>query len=112
MLQLVCQQRGFTVWTASDSPTGIEVYRRHHAQIALVLLDVCMPNLDGPATLVELQKIAPEVRCCFMSGHLGVYSTEELKVMGALGLFVKPFKVAELVEELWRLAVEDLRKSA
>ena len=50
---------GFTVWSAANGPAALEVYRRQQDDIAVVLLDVRMPGLDGPQTLAELQRLNP-----------------------------------------------------
>ena len=72
-------QHGFAVWVAADGREAVDIYQYHRAEIDVVLLDVCMPGLDGPETLAELRAIDPEVRCCFMSGGLGCYTAEGLR---------------------------------
>jgi CheY-like chemotaxis protein len=98
------QQRGFTVWLASNGVQALQVYQAHAAEIALVLLDVRMPGLDGPQTLAALRRLNPSVRSCFMTGNLGLYTPEELSALGAIQVFPKPFDLNQLVEALWRLA--------
>ena len=67
-------------------------------------MDVRMPGLDGPQTLAALQEINPEIRCCFMSGHLGHYTEWTLCNLGAAAIFGKPFHLTEVAELLWELA--------
>ncbi len=100
VLQAGLRQAGFVVWLATDGHQALEVYRHHQAAIALVLLDVRMPGLDGPQTLHGLRKINPGVRCCFLSGHTGAYSEQTLLQLGAAGVFRKPFRLNELVQAL------------
>src|SRR5689334_22546953 len=78
---------GFTVWPASSGPAALEVYRRQREDIAVVLLDVRMPGLDGPQTLAQLQCLNPAVACCFMTGFAGNYSDEDLRARGGLHCF-------------------------
>jgi CheY-like chemotaxis protein len=59
---------GFGVLSAADGSQAVEVYRRHHPGVALMLLDVDMPGLDGPRAFAHLRQIDPGLRCCFMSG--------------------------------------------
>jgi len=73
-----------------------------------VLLDVQMPDLDGPDTLAALQKINPGVRFCFISGNTGKYHTEQLWAMGAAHVLQKPFASLSLLARLlWRLVGSD-----
>jgi DNA-binding NtrC family response regulator len=90
------EQDGFQVWVASCGDEAIILYREHQQAIAVVLLDVCMPELDGPATLEILRGVNPDVRVDFMSGDPGSYTPEELLRRGALHFFAKPFHLADL----------------
>jgi CheY-like chemotaxis protein len=63
-----------------------------------------MPGTDGPATLAKLQRINSKVKCCFMSGHTGNYSSENLLEMGAENVVAKPFiSLHVLAQLLWDL---------
>src|SRR4051794_33225994 len=86
MLARVLRQAGFDVRLAEDGPHAVAMYQLHHDEIAVVLLDVMLPGLDGPATLTALQEINPVVCCCFMSGYTGPYTLEVLLWCGAKAL--------------------------
>ncbi|OFW59777.1 MAG: hypothetical protein A2133_10520 [Actinobacteria bacterium RBG_16_64_13] len=60
---------GFTVLTATDGGQSVDIYRAHHDEIALVLLDLTMPEMDGAETLQELRRIDPGVRVVMSSGY-------------------------------------------
>jgi CheY-like chemotaxis protein len=91
MLDTVLRYHAFAVRRASAGEEAVRIYQRHHATVDVVLMDVQMPGLDGPHTLTALQKIAPEVRCVFMSGDTGEYTTEDLLTLGARCILSKPF---------------------
>ncbi len=98
------RQEGFSVWLAADGQEALDLYRDHHETIDVVLLDVRMPGLDGLQTLVALQKITPQVRCCFMTGYLGSHTPEKLCDLGAATVFAKPFRLAQVAHVLGELA--------
>ena len=104
MLNDRLRQLGYSVWLAADGHEALDLYRNHCETIDVVLLDVRMPGLDGPQTLAALKEIAPQVRCCFMSGHFGRYSADELRELGAARVFEKPFRLAEVAGVLSELA--------
>ena len=95
---------GFTVWTAKNGKEAIEIYKANRQDIAAVLLDVLMPDQDGPSTLGLLRTIDPDVRCCFMSGDLGRYTQDELLAGGAAHVLFKPFPLSEVAQVLQLMA--------
>jgi DNA-binding response OmpR family regulator len=96
-------QGGFTVYLAKDGPEAIAFYGQQGSEVDLVLLDICMPGLDGPQTLKALRQQYPAVRCCFISGHSGLYSEEQLLGMGVDYYFKKPFSLQEVAAKLKEL---------
>jgi DNA-binding response OmpR family regulator len=91
---------GFAVHTACGGHEALELFRSHPGGFAAVLLDVCMPRLDGPATLTALRAIAPAVRCCFITGHSGRSGTDDLLALGAARVVEKPFRLDDLAATL------------
>jgi CheY-like chemotaxis protein len=111
MLGLTLRMGGLEVLTAASGREAVELYRQHGPAIGVVLMDVQMPDLDGPETLAALQQLNPNVRCCFMSGYTGKYSCEKLLAMGAMLVFPKPFdSLKELVRKLRDIASGGMRK--
>src|SRR5262249_48953353 len=101
---------GYKVWLAGHGQQAIELYQRHREAIAVVLLGVLMPKLDGPHTLTALQKLCPTVRCCFMTGNLTPYTEEALLQTGAVRVFRKPFAFTEVIDMLDQLAGQSPRR--
>jgi len=103
LLEFALSREGLTVWSAPSGKEAVALYARHREQIGVVLLDVQMPGLDGPWTLAALQKVNPQVRAVFVSGHTGEYDTELLLAMGAAGVLQKPFNLGEVSRLVGRL---------
>jgi CheY-like chemotaxis protein len=105
LLAAVLRQAGFSVRVAASGEEAVGLYGQHRDDIDLVLLDVRMDAMSGPDTFAALRRIEPRVRCCFMSGHAGDYSANELLALGARHVFSKPFgSLHELAQSLGRLA--------
>ena len=88
------------MWLAVDGETAIDLYRRNAAGINVVLLDVQMPGMDGPQTLAALRQVDPGLVACFMTRDPGTYTRAELLLLGAVRVFEKPFRPAEVAESL------------
>jgi CheY-like chemotaxis protein len=70
----------------------------------VALLDVLMPEMDGPQVLAALRRLCPALRWCFMTGGPGPYSEKALLCSGAARVFRKPFALADVIETVCRLA--------
>ncbi len=103
VVQLSLEGDGFRVWSASNGWEALDLYQTHRDRIGVVLLDVRMPDPDGPATLDALRKLNHEVVACFMTGDMGAYEPEELRRRGAAHVIAKPFSLDELADVLRHL---------
>lgn len=60
---------GFSVVLAKDGLEAIQIFREQFANIALVLLDMTMPFMNGEETYRALKRIKSEVKVVFSSGY-------------------------------------------
>lgn len=72
----------------------------------LLLLDVMMPNMDGPTTLSELRKITTTASTpvIFMTAKVQSAELDFYTSLGAIGIIAKPFDPMALstqVSALW-----------
>jgi two-component system OmpR family response regulator len=72
----------------------------------LLLLDVMMPNMDGPTTLAELRKLPATANTpvIFMTAKVQSAELDFYSSLGAIGVIAKPFDPMELssqVRALW-----------
>lgn len=108
LMDVYLRQEGFAVWLAADGMEATDLYRRHRGEIDVVVLDVCMPGLDGVETLASLRATDPEVRCCFLSADFGIYTERDLCAAGAAALLHKPPRLSEFAQMVRLLARQDV----
>ena len=65
-----------------------------------VLLDVMMPDVDGPATLERLRPLIGAAPVVFLTAKTQSADLERLKSLGAAGVIAKPFDPMRLADEL------------
>ena len=90
----------YQVLTASDGIGALALYAQHKDDISLVLIDMMMPAIDGPATIVKLQRMNPLVKIIAMSGlvtHEAALQNQNLQIHGFLS---KPFTTEVLLNTL------------
>lgn len=62
------QTFGYRTVTANDGAEAVAIYQQRAAEIAVVLVDMMMPVLDGAATIRKLAAINPELKVIAASG--------------------------------------------
>lgn len=103
MLATLLSLHGLDVHLASSGQAALDIYSRHRDTIRGVLIDVQMPDWDGPRTLQALHDLNPDLPCCFMTGNFGEYSPQDLARMGVAEVFSKPFlNIRDFVQSLKR----------
>ncbi|MCG6945707.1 MAG: response regulator [Deltaproteobacteria bacterium] len=93
----VLGESGYTVITAPDGKSGLNLYGEQQAQIDLVILDLIMPEMGGRKCLEELIKMDPQARVLIASGYaLDGPAIEAIKT-GARGHISKPYDIKEML---------------
>jgi PAS domain S-box-containing protein len=91
----------YRVMLASDGVEAIALYEREWDRIAVVLLDMMMPNLHTSHIIQALQQINPAVKIVTMSG---TSANESIVEQYALRAFLtKPFTTTEMLHTLANL---------
>jgi len=87
--------RGLTVKTAGSGEEGLSVLG-DDKDIALAVLDINMPGLDGLETLKAIKSMRPEVEALILTGYPSVESALEGMRLGAYEFLSKPCDMEEL----------------
>jgi len=91
---------GWRVTSAGSGSEGIELARRSRPDA--ILLDVMMPEQDGPATLRRLRGNGETsgIPVIFLTAKVQAIERERLKEAGAVGFLSKPFNPVTLASEV------------
>ena len=94
----ILEHAGYMVIIAGNGKEAVEIYSREQADIALVVLDLVMPEMGGEQCLDELIKINPHVKVIISTGR-SLDSQERLH-LGSLarGFVNKPYEVAQMTQ--------------
>ncbi|MCF7760874.1 MAG: PAS domain S-box protein [Cephaloticoccus sp.] len=97
----VLTQQGYRVIECADGIEAIVNYNERARDVALVITDIDMPNLNGAVLLATLRKLNPQLRIIGMSGmasaSIGTEALNEVRQQ-ANAFLAKPFSAATLLE--------------
>jgi CheY-like chemotaxis protein len=96
----VLKKLGYEVLTARHGKEAIEVYQQKRQKVAMIILDLIMPEMGGGEAYDRLKEIDPNVKVLLSSGYsLGGQATAILN-RGCDGFIQKPFNLKDLSEKL------------
>jgi two-component system OmpR family response regulator len=95
----------FIVDTCDSGETAIEKAKANPPD--LILLDVMLPDMDGPAILGVLRKNSQtqQIPIIFMTAKVQPKDVNYYKDIGALGVIAKPFDpmlLVKMITDIWR----------
>jgi two-component system OmpR family response regulator len=93
-------------WDTVVAASGQEALARARSESPdVILLDVMMPVLDGPATLVKLREepSTAAIPVIFLTAKVQRLEVERYLELGAIGVIRKPFDAMTLPDEVRRI---------
>ena len=94
-------------WDVVTAGSGAEAVRAATTEpFDAILLDVMMPELDGPTTLERLREAGVAAPVVFLTAKVQPGDRRALEATGAAGILAKPFDPMRLPEDLDRVLRE------
>jgi len=100
------QAFGYQVLTATDGAEAVAIYAQHRHEIAVVLTDMMMPIMDGPATIRALTKIDPAVKIVAASGRNASAEVAKASGIGVKHFLTKPYTAGTLLKSMRAILTE------
>ena len=89
---------GYQITACSDGEDGLEAIQAD-ADFDIVVSDVVMPGMDGPAMVRAIRKDHPDIPVLFMSGYAEEALRKDIDVPN-MHFLPKPFSVAAITEKV------------
>jgi signal transduction histidine kinase len=99
----ILAEQGFQVTAAANGHEGIDLFRRNHQQIDLVLLDMKMPGINGAETYQQLQQIQPNLKVIFTSGYSEAELAPQLSASTHVTFLAKPYSAELLMHQIQKI---------
>jgi CheY-like chemotaxis protein len=101
------RKAGYRVLEARDGEEALQVAGAHPGPIHLLLTDVLMPGIHGPALAKSLKRERPAVRVLYMSGHADDALLHHGLPEAGLSFLEKPFTRKELTNKVREILDRD-----
>jgi two-component system cell cycle sensor histidine kinase/response regulator CckA len=99
---------GYQVLEAGDGAMALEIIKENAGAIDLLISDVVMPGMDGPALLKEARPWLGKTRVMFISGYAERDLAKTFEEERSISFLPKPFTLRQLAERV----KQELREAA
>ncbi len=103
---------GYRVHAARDGLEGVEVFRRLHRTIDIVLLDMVMPRMGGYEAYQEMMKINPSIPSLFVTGYNMTDGAPALSGDDGIDAIQKPYSAPGLSRKIKEIMARKAREAA
>jgi nitrogen-specific signal transduction histidine kinase len=100
LVREMLEESGYAVLEASSAEAAIGVSRAHGGQIDVLLTDVVMPGMNGPALAKELSETRPAMRVLYTSGFTNSAVAVQGVAVEETVFLAKPFSSAALAAKM------------
>jgi len=91
---------GYRILSARDGFQALEIARSFDGPIHLLLTDVMMPKMGGPALARKISQLQPETRILFMTGHAQRGTALQASLPPGAESLQKPFSRDALIRQV------------
>jgi YesN/AraC family two-component response regulator len=89
------------VLSARDGREASQIVNERKGVIDLLLTDVIMPGISGPALAKQVRSLRPQTKILYMSGYSGEFLPDMLTP--GVSFIQKPFTVADLARKIHKM---------
>ncbi|NLD10355.1 MAG: sigma-54-dependent Fis family transcriptional regulator [Clostridiales bacterium] len=107
----ILELKGFSILTAGNGEEALEILKKN--SIAVVILDIIMPKIDGMEMLNRIKKNWPSVEVIMLTAEGSISGAVDAVKQGAYTYFVKPADIDDLIlnigkaQELFNIRMEN-----
>jgi two-component system, cell cycle sensor histidine kinase and response regulator CckA len=91
------ERNGYRVLTAEDGVSAIACFAEYRREVALAIVELTMPLMDGFTTARALRKLGPDVRVIVAGGMEEQLDDEQVRENRVLHILRKPYKAETLL---------------
>ncbi len=98
--RVILETAGFEVLVARDGEEALRLFEVHRGRVAVAVLDVMLPRLNGYELSRRIHAMEPELPVLFASGYSGDALEERIGMPPEVEVILKPYRPGELVRRI------------
>jgi CheY-like chemotaxis protein len=98
--EMTLQRAGLVPLTAADGAGAMDLFLERNGEIAAVVLDVTLPEMDGHEVLRNIRKVRPETPVILSSGYNEEAANENFNAGKAVTFLQKPYRPGQLLKKV------------
>ena len=102
---------GCTVLSARDGQEALRMVGERKSAFDLLLTDVIMPGMNGPALAKEVRSLRPQTKILYMTGYSGEFIQADMLTPG-VSFIQKPFTSVDLERKIGKMLADKLRENS
>ncbi len=105
---LICQAlnvAGCNVLSAPEAQEALRILNQQKGVIDLLITDVIMPGMNGPALAKQVRALRPETKILYMTGYSGEFVRSDMLIPG-VSFIQKPFTPADLRRKIRKMLAD------
>ena len=88
---------GYRSIAGASGTEGLAAFKERRDEIDIIVTDMSMPDMDGPAMIRAIRELDPDVKIIGMSGLMNAEQTAELQNLDVTSFLTKPFTAEKLL---------------
>ena len=106
LIATILEKAGYDVLVARDGKEALRICEEHKGKIGLILTDMIMPGMSGPALVESLSRVKSHgsgMRVLYMSGYAGDALVSDRGLDPGIPLIQKPFSSETLTARIRKM---------
>ena len=91
------ERSGYTVLAAADGAEGLDLFRKRHSEIALVIADLMMPKMSGTQMFKLIRQDFSDAKFIFTSGYPAQDNRTNVSLDPTIPYLIKPWTLSEML---------------
>lgn len=112
LMQNFFESEGFKVLLAKDGAEAVETHLRHKDEIAVVILDLRLPKMNGLEAFRAMKNIKPKLKAIFATGFPSPEVEAELAKGEIGGIIMKPYQLDKVLEKIFEVLQQPITRIA